>query len=158
MKAAVGVVLLALVAVSADADPLACTTSSYKAMPGLVAAAADNALTVTWDGEKNQELRLRFTVSGGVPTIADLSVRTKGGQWNSLASGATPDYTVVSGLRRATDQQLKPLIALGVKITPEGLDQMRWGGFWDSPLNVPGDTGAHGGPTPPTAGAPAPPG
>ena len=148
----VSTLLITLLAASASADPLTCTTGSYKAQPGLVAAAADNALTVTWDGEKNQELRLRFTVNGGVPTIAELSVRAKGGQWSTLATGATPDYTVVSGLRRATDQQLKPLIALGVKITPQVLDQMRWEAFWDSPLNVPGDTVAHGGSTPPVAG------
>ena len=141
-----------LAAPAVYADPLACTTTSYKALPGLTAAAADNALTVTWDGEKNQEIRLRFVVNGGVPTIADLSVRTKGGQWSTLASGATPDYKVVSGLRRATDQQLKPLQALGVKITPEILDQIRWEAFWDSPLNVPGDTVAHGGSTPPVEG------
>src|SRR5262252_1036586 len=143
---------IVVAATTANADPLACTTGGYKPLPGLTAAAADNALTVTWDGEKNQELRLRFTVNGGVPTIADLSVRAKGGQWSTLASGATPDYKVVSGLRRATDQQLKPLIALGVKITPEILDQIRWEAFWDSPLNVPGDTVAHGGATPPMDG------
>jgi len=152
MKAPVATLLLALVAASASADPLTCNVSGYKALPGLAAAAADNALTVTWDGEKNQEVRLRFTVTGGVPTIAELAVRTKGGQWSTLASGATPDYTVVSGLRRATDQQLKPLLALGVKITPEVLDKIRWEAFWDSPLNVPGDTVAHGGSTPPMEG------
>jgi len=47
----------------ASADPLTCNVGGYKALPGLAAAAADNALTVTWDGEKNQELRLRFTVN-----------------------------------------------------------------------------------------------
>src|SRR5712692_7906308 len=143
---------IALAAPAAYADPLACTTAGYKAAAGLVAAVADNALTVTWDGEKNQELRLRFTVNVGVPTIADLSVRAKGGQWTTLAGGATPEYKVVSGVRRATDQQLKPLTALGVKITPQILDMIRWEAFWDSPLNVPGDTVAHGGATPPMNG------
>ena len=143
---------VALAASVAHADPLTCTTTGYRATPGLVAAVADNALTVTWDGEKNQEIRLRFTLNAGTPTIADLSVRTKGGVWTSLASNATPDYKVVSGLRRATDQQLKPLVDLGVKITPEILDSIRWEAFWDSPLNVPGDTVAHGGATPPLNG------
>ena len=63
----------------ASADPLTCIATGYKATAGLVAAVADNAVTVTWDGEKNQEIRLRFTVNGGTPTIADLSVRAKGG-------------------------------------------------------------------------------
>ncbi len=73
-------------------------------------------------------------------------------QWATLAANATPEYKVVSGLRRATDQQLKPLKDLGVTITPEILDNIRWEAFWDSPLNVPGDSVAHGGSTPPTAG------
>ncbi len=146
------IVAMALAASVAHADPLTCTTTGYKAVAGLVAAVADNALTVTWDGEKSQEIRLRFTLNGGTPTIADLSVRAKSGQWASLASNATPDYKVVSGLRRATDQQLKPLLDLGVKITPAILDSIRWEAFWDSPLNVPGDTVAHGGATPPPDG------
>src|SRR5262249_40867601 len=54
--------------------------------------------------------------------------------------------------RRATDQQLRPLSDLGVTITPEVLDRIRWDAFWDSPLNVPGDVTAHGGATPPVKG------
>ena len=99
---------VALAASVAHADPLTCTTTGYRATPGLVAAVADNALTVTWDGEKNQEIRLRFTLNAGTPTIADLSVRTKGGQWATLANNATPEFKVVSGLRRATDQHFLP--------------------------------------------------
>jgi len=79
-------------------------------------------------------------------------VRNKGAQWATLVSNVSPEYTVVSGLRRATDQQLKPLHDLGVPITPEVLDRIRWEAFWDSPLNVPGDSVAHGGATPPVAG------
>ena len=37
-------------------------------------------------------------------------------------------------------------------VTPQVLDSIRWEAFWDSPLNVPGDTVAHGGATPPLDG------
>ena len=152
MKTLVALLVLAFAASAASADPLTCNTSGYKAQPGLTAAVSDNTLTVTWDGEKNHDVRLRFTLNDGTPTIRDLAVRTKGGPWATLASGVTAEYRVVSGLRRATDQQLKPLQALGVPITPKVLDEIRWEAFWDSPLNVPGDSVAHGGATPPVNG------
>ena len=144
--------IAALAAPALSADPLTCNLTAYKALPGLTAAVSENTLAVTWDGEKNQEVRLRFAIENGTPTIRDIAVRAKGGQWATLASNVQPDYRVVSGLRRATDQQLKPLHDLGVKITPEILDQIRWEAFWDSPLNVPGDQIAHGGATPPVEG------
>src|SRR3954468_23511099 len=58
---------LALVcsAAAASADPLACTLSGYKAAPGLTAAVADNVLTLTWDGDRAQEVRLRLGIDGG---------------------------------------------------------------------------------------------
>jgi len=155
MKAArliVATATLALGASALDAEPLACNLTAYKAQPGLTAAVSDNTLTVLWEGDKSQEARLRFTLDNGTPTIRELAVRTKAGQWLTLASNVAADYRVVSGMRRATDQQLKPLHDLGVRITPEILDQIRWDAFWDSPLNVPGDAVAHGGATPPVAG------
>jgi len=149
---AVMAAIAALAAPALSADPLTCNLTAYKALPGMAAAVSDNTLAVTWDGEKNQEIRLRFAIENGTPTIRDIAVRAKGGQWATLATNVQPDYRVVSGLRRATDQQLKPLHDLGVKITPEILDQIRWEAFWDSPLNVPGDQVAHGGATPPVEG------
>lgn len=143
---------LSLAAAAVHADPLVCTTSGYKPLSGLMVSAADNAVAVTWDGESGQELRIRFIVVGGTPTIAELAARAKGGQWATLARNASPEFTIVAGVRRATDQQLKPLKELGVAITPEVLDKIRWEAFWDSPLNVPGDTVAHGGATPPVDG------
>ncbi len=135
------------------ADPLTCNLTGYKAVAGLTAAVSDNTLTVTWDGDKNAEVRVRFTLNDGAPTIRDLAVRSRSAQqWVTLASNVTPEYQVVSGVRRATDQQLKPLQDLGVPITPDVLDRIRWEAFWDSPLNVPGDSVAHGGATPPVAG------
>ena len=144
---------LVLFASALRADPLTCNLTGYKAVAGLTAAVSDNTLTVTWDGDKNAEVRLRFTLNDGAPTIRDLAVRSRSAQqWVTLATNVTPEYQVVSGVRRATDQQLKPLQDLGVPITPDVLDRIRWEAFWDSPLNVPGDSVAHGGATPPVAG------
>src|SRR5829696_497621 len=130
----------------------ACSLTGYKAAPGLSAAPAGDALSLTWDGDPNQEVRMQLTVNSGTPTIKDLSVRRKGGTWASVASNATPEFTVVSGFRRATDQQIKPLQDLKVDITPEVIDRIKWEAFWDAPLNIPGDEVAHGGSTPPVAG------
>jgi hypothetical protein len=143
---------LGLLATSVHADPLTCDLAAYKSQPGLTAAVADNVLTVSWDGDKNHAARLRFIIAAGTPQIQELAVQTKGGSWITLASHVNADYRVVSGLRRATDQQLRPLHDLGVTITPQILDQIRWEAFWDSPLNVPGNEVAHGGATPPVAG------
>lgn len=152
MKIALTTATLASVASAVSADPLTCDLTRYKALPGLTAAVADNMLAVRWDGDRNQDVRLRLAITDRTPTIRDLAVRAKGGQWTTAASNATPDFQVVSGVRRATDQQLKPLKDLGVPITLEVLDRVRWEAFWDSPLNVPGDSVAHGGATPPVAG------
>ena len=86
-----------------------CNLSGYKAAPGLTAAVAGDTLALTWDGDPNQEVRMQLTINSGTPTIKDLSVRRKGGTWASVASNATPEFRVVSGFRRATDQQIKPL-------------------------------------------------
>ena len=146
------VVVLAATVASASADPLTCNLAEYKAAPGLAATVAENALVLTWDGTNDQELRLQFTVNGSTPTIRELALRRKGGQWAALVTNAMPDYRVATGLRRATDQQLNPLRELKVEITPEVIDDIKWEAFWDAPLNVPGGDDAHGGATPPIHG------
>jgi hypothetical protein len=140
------------VVTTAQADPLTCDLTQYKSQSGLTAVVSDNTLTVSWDGERNHDARIRFALENGTPTIRELAIRSRAGQWLTLASNVTAEYRVVSGLRRATDQQLRPLKDLGVAITPAILDQIRWEAFWDAPLNVPGDDVAHGGATPPAAG------
>jgi len=99
-------IVLVVVASAASADPLTCNLGGYKATPGLTASAGDNTLTLMWDGDKNQELRLRFAIDGGTPTIRELAVRRKGSQWATLASNVTADYRVVSGVRRMSNQQM----------------------------------------------------
>jgi hypothetical protein len=139
--------LLVSVGARASADPLACSLTGYKAQPGLTAASADNTLTLTWDGDRNQEVRLRFTVESGTPTIKELAVRRKGGSWAVVAANATPEYRVVSGMRRMSNQQMQPLRGLNVAITNEIIDKHKWDAFWDAPLSL-GPVAGGGNPPP----------
>ena len=116
----------ALVASVASADPLNCVLTAYKAMPGLTATVAGQALAVTWDGDEGAELRLRFGIEGGTPTIQELAVRRKGGAWATLAGNVTPEFRVVSGRRRISEQQLGPLRSWGETITPERAAREKW--------------------------------
>ena len=132
---------------SASADPLVCTLSAYKAAPGLTAGVADNVLTLTWDGDRAQEVRLRLSVDGGAPVVRELAVRRKGGTWAVLAANAAPDFRLASGMRRMSNQQLQPLNELKVPITAAILDEHKWDAFWDAPLNL-GPAGRGGNPPP----------
>lgn len=148
MKSAVAACLLLLTVSSAYADPLTCTLTGYRAVPGLAASVAADALTLVWEGDRGQELRMRFTVVSGSPTIQELAVRKKGGSWGVLASNATPDFRVVSGLRRMSNQQMTPLRGLGVELTNDIVDRFRWEPFWDAPLELSEPTGRPGNPPP----------
>jgi hypothetical protein len=64
--------------------------------------------TTTCDGDAGQQVRLRLAVVGGVPTIQEIAVRTQGRDWQIVAAGLTPEYRVVTGLQRVTEQQLQP--------------------------------------------------
>src|SRR5438874_4555451 len=140
--------LVVLAASGARADPLSCNLSAYKAASGLAAAVADNTLTVTWDGDRGDELRLRFVVEGGAPVIQEIAVRKKGGAWAALATHVAPDYRVASGLRRMSNQQISPLRGLGVELTPAIVDTYRWEPFWDAPLDLSAPSGRGGNPPP----------
>src|SRR5665213_3261057 len=143
---------LFVIASALYADPLTCSVAHYKALPGLTAAVADNVTTVTGGGDNHQELRLRLTIDHGTPTIQELAIKRQGGAWTILMTHASPDFRVVSGLRRITNQQLDPLAGLGVKITHEVVDREKWEAFWDAPLNIPGGESAHNNTTPPQRG------
>ncbi|MBI2186866.1 MAG: hypothetical protein HYU37_07035 [Acidobacteria bacterium] len=136
MKTAVPLALvLAFLPALAHADPLACNLSEYRPTSGLTAAVAGDVLTTTWEGDAGQQVRLRLAVVGGVPTIQELAVRARG-DWQIVASGLTPEYRVVTGLRRVTEQQLQPLRQLKVELTQKLVDEIKWDAFWDAPLNV----------------------
>jgi hypothetical protein len=128
----------------AVADPLSCNLSQYKSVSGLTAVADAATLTLTWDGDRNQEIRLRLGITTGTPTIQDLSIRKRDGAWASLAANVTPEFRVASGIRRMDNQSLEGLRKNGItNITKEIFDKWGWDTFWDAPLHVPGDEGAQ---------------
>jgi hypothetical protein len=56
-----------------------------------------------------------------------------------LGQNLVPEFSVTSGKRRISEQQLNPLRNLGYEITPELIEEQKWNTFWDAPLSVPGD-------------------
>jgi hypothetical protein len=130
------VVSVAFISSPAGADTLSCNLDGYRSVSGLTAAVANDVLTATWDGDQGQEVRMRLAVVAGVPTIQEIAVRPRGGQFKTVAAGLTPDFRVVTGLRRVTEQQLQPLRQLKVEITPALVDSIKWDAFWDAPLNL----------------------
>jgi len=52
----------------------------------------------------------------------------------TLGQNLTPEYHVVSGIRRMSTQQADPLKAAGVELTPAVIAKNRWYAFWDAPL------------------------
>jgi hypothetical protein len=146
---------------AAQPSPLRWDLSEYRGTPGLTAAVANDVLTLTWDGDRDEELRLRMTVNEGTPTIQDLAVRhrKKDESWITLASNVTPEFRVVSGYRRMTQQQMTPLHDVGVEITPAIIAENKWNAFWDAPLVVPGtEKGGLAGDRPPLESAGGQPG
>lgn len=168
MKTGMMAVVVLVAAVSASADPLRCDLTEYAARPGLNASVANDVLSVTWTGDAGAELRMKLAIAGGTPTIVELAIRPRSGQWRTLATNVTPEFRVVSGVRRVTAQQLRPdsILALGGKITPEiqkawddqdargtdwvdeavksgqitaeSVEKIKWEAFWDAPLYVEG--------------------
>jgi hypothetical protein len=118
----------------APPDPIGCDLSGYSAAPGLTAAVSANVLTLAWAGAGEDQVRLVLTIRSGVPTFEEIAVRTGAGGWVAVARGLTPEYEVVSGLRRISEQQLQPLRQLGVELTSEVVDKYKWDVFWDDPL------------------------
>jgi hypothetical protein len=138
----------ALLGTSASADPMSCAMDGYKSQPGLTALQAKDALTIQWAGDRNQELRMRFALVNGAPTIQELAVRRAAGAWGVVAANATPDYRVTTGLRRMSNQQMAPLQGLGVQLTDQIVDLYRWDPFWDAPLDMSAPNGRGGNPPP----------
>ena len=101
-----------------SADPLKCTLSNVKASPELGARVDGETLRVAWVGERGTQLRAVFGIDGAAPVVRELAVGEA-----VLARNLTPEFTTVSGMRRAA----------------HGLDnEHRWDVFWDAPLTIPG--------------------
>ncbi|HET8547176.1 MAG TPA: hypothetical protein VFL57_04190 [Bryobacteraceae bacterium] len=130
--------ILSLLPAAALAAPR-CDLRDYRPQPDLVAESGNNGeLRVTWQGERNQELRAVFVVNNAQPVIRSLAARAGAGNWSELATNLTPDFEITSGRRRISNQQLEPLRALGRPITPEVIEKEKWNAFWDAPLEIPG--------------------
>ena len=119
-----------------QADPIRCDLSAYQAQPGLTATVADDILTIIWEGDRDNVLRLRLVIDKGVPTIQELAIQPSAGAWRTVATDMTPVFRVVSGVRRVTQQQTEPLERLGVPLTAEKLNEIKWEAFWDAPLYI----------------------
>ena len=130
---------------------MSCALDGYRAQAGLTASQANDVLTLQWTGDRNQELRLRFTLVSGTPTIAGTRGSQAGRRLGRRGGQRVPDYRVMSGLRRMSNQQMQPLRGLGVELTNEIVDKYRWDPFWDAPLDLSAPSGRGGNP-PPAAG------
>ena len=114
-----------------------CDFKDYKALDGLKASMNGSVLEVAWSGDHGQQLRASFTIRDGQPMVHELAARKGQGAWIVLGRDLTPEFEVLSGVRRLSDQQVGPLKLLKVGITPEVIEKEKWNAFWDAPLNVP---------------------
>src|SRR4051812_23578069 len=78
--------------VSGSAPAQIVDLTGYRPLPGLVAVSEGGSLTVTWGGEKGQELQARFSVVDGTPTVRELGVRRKGGEWTTVGRDLVPEF------------------------------------------------------------------
>lgn len=127
------------------ASALDCDLTGYKAISGLKAAVAGETLRVEWEGLKGQEARAVFALANGQPVIQELAIRKAGGPWSVLGTSLKPEFETTTGRRRISGQQVTALQKLGVKLTPEVVENERWNAFWDAPLQVPGEEGTAAG-------------
>jgi len=120
------------------ADSTSCNLSQYKAAQGLTAAMEQNLLVVSWSGQNGADLRAQYGVDHDQPILRELAIKKAGGAWTTLGRNLTPEYHVVSGVRRMALDQANPLRAAGIELTEEVINKNRWYAFWDAPLVMPG--------------------
>jgi len=120
-----------------------CDFQNYRGLDGLKAENSNRALQISWQGDRDQQLRASFVIREGQPVIQELAVRKPPAGWIVLGRNLTPEFEVTSGVRRLSEQQAAPLRALKIAITPEVIDKEKWNAFWDAPLMIPG-TGSIG--------------
>ena len=129
----------------ASTNSMQCDLTGYKEAPGLKAETSAGSLRVTWQGAREQELRVSFGLLNAAPVIREMEVRRQGGQWTVLGRDLSPEFYVTSGRRRISEQQLEPLRRLGLDRDPELLEREKWKAFWDAPLVIPGAGGTNPG-------------
>jgi hypothetical protein len=133
----------AVVSTIAAGQEFTCDLSGYKEQDGLKAEVRGSALELSWGGERQNELRASFTLRDGAPVVRELAARKPGGKWIVLGENLSPEFEIVSGIRRLSNQQIEPLKELGVQLTPELIEREKWNAFWDSPLMIPGRAGTN---------------
>ncbi len=127
-----------LIAANQAAPKLTCNLTQYKASTGLTTALEGDLLTVSWNGQGTSQLRARFAIDAGTPTIRDLAARRGAGEWAMLGQNLTPEYQVTTGIRRMSNDQANAFSSLGIDVTQEVMDKHRWYAFWDAPFSIPG--------------------
>lgn len=122
--------------------------------PGLSASrVAQGGVIVEWAGDGGATVRAHLSLDNAKPIVRYIAIKSAGASsFVPVVSNARPEFTVVSGLRRMTNQQLDPLAGLGIPITKAVLEREKWEAFWDAPLYVPGPEAAHNNTTPPQKG------
>ena len=89
---------------------ISCDLSAFKVQPGLLAESTPAGTVLTWQGIGTQQLRAILEIADGQPLIRELAARKiKSGPWVILGQNLIPDFQVLSGKRRISDQQLSPL-------------------------------------------------
>jgi hypothetical protein len=129
-------ILLFLAAVAASAQTLNCDLREYHQVDGLRAAMASNEIQLTWQGERDEELRASFDIRDAQPTIRELAIHEPGAAWSTLACDLTPEFDVVSGRRRLSEQQMAPLRELGIQLTPDLVERESGHGAPSGPMRA----------------------
>lgn len=108
-----------------SAQAIRCDMSLYKGSEGLMASVEQDLLVVTWMGQREAELRIRFAIRKGQPMIHDLAIREKNGRWVILGKNLIPEYNVVSGIRRGEGSAILES-SVDIKFPQEVINNQRW--------------------------------
>ncbi len=136
--------ILTLFSGAAAAQQVTCDLGSYKAVTGVTAEQSGGVVSLTWQGESNEQLRVRIGVRDGQPMVTELAARRAGGQWIVLGKDLTPEFQVTTGKRRLSRTQLTLMKRFGID-TPEEESARKWNTFWDAPLVIPGGSDERSG-------------
>ena len=113
---------------------LNCNLDEYHNQKGLTAESTGEVLTINWDGDHGNTVRISFSLISNTPVIKEMAIMPEEGQWQVLATNMAPEYRIVSGIRRVTQQQTEPLERIGIPLTEEKLNEIKWNAYWDAPL------------------------
>src|SRR5260370_37795154 len=90
---------LGLMSVAGTSQGVKCNMQAYQAVEGLRAVADGKSVTLTWQGEAQQELRAQFALRDGQPVVAELAARKAGGVWVVVGKGLASQFEVTTGRR-----------------------------------------------------------